>query len=738
VDLAPVTGTTLTDGFLASGVTYTYTVRARDAASNQSDPSSPPLVVTTPDVVAPAPAPVLSTSAVSTTSISLSWTASSDNVGVVAYDVRRNGTLLGSPTGTTFTDSTVVAGQSYNYTVTARDAADNSTVSNTLPVTAENADPTLFSDSFSGANGAAWGAGWTTAVSNGTATQQSGTGELAFTDVTGAYARAQLTGLAARADSDTVFSFQFSSTAAIEYLTAFTRGSGAWQGGWRPTNGYGIEMRNNSGTIELIRNANGTQTTLATVTGAKAVSTAKQWLRLRVVGSTIQFKSWVDGTAEPAAWEATATDTQVTAPGQLHLSTIRGGSNVGAKNVRIDDLQVLPDEAPDTVAPSVPGNLQAPTVNVNQVGLTWNASTDNAGTPTYEVWRNGAFLANAPTNSYTDTTVSASTSYSYQVRAKDLASPPNFSSLSTALPVTTPAAGDTEDPSVPTGLQASNVTGNSATLTWNASTDNVAVTDYIVTRNGTDLAPVTGTTLVDGALSPGLTYSYTVRARDAAGNSSDPSSPAVQVTTPGDPTLFSDSFSGANGAAWGADWTTAVSNGTATQQAGTGELAFTDVTGAYARAQLTGLAARADSDTVFSFQFGSTTAIQYVTVFTRGSGAWQGGWRPTNGYGIEMRSNSGTIELIRNANGTQTTLATVTGAKAVSTAKQWLRLRVVGSTIQFKSWVDGTAEPAAWESTVTDTQVSAPGQLHLSTIRGGSNVGAKNVRIDDLQILPGV
>jgi hypothetical protein len=231
-----------------------------------------------------------------------------------------------------------------------------------------------------------------------------------------------------------------------------------------------------------------------------------------------------------------------------------------------------------------------------------------------------------------------------------------------------------------------------------------------------------------------------VRARDAAGNTSDPSSPPVEVTTPGDPdpTLFSDNFTGANGAAWGAGWTTNVSNGSATQQSGTGELAFTDTAGAFAQAQLTGLAARADSETLLSFQFNSTTAIGYLTAFTRGSGGWQGGWRPQNGYGVEMRSNSGTIQLIKSFNGTETTLATVTGAKAVSTAKQWLRLRVVGSTIQFKSWVDGTAEPAAWESTVTDTQLTAPGQLHLSMIRGGANVGAKNVRIDDLQVLPGV
>jgi hypothetical protein len=62
---------------------------------------------------------------------------------------------------------------------------------------------------------------------------------------------------------------------------------------------------------------------------------------------------------------------------------------------------------------------------------------------------------------------------------------------------------------------------------------------------------------------------------------------------------------------------------------------------------------------------------------------------------------------------------------------------VVGSTIQFKNWADGQAEPAAWTSTITDSTVTAAGQLHLSFVRGGSNVGAKNVQIDDLTVLPG-
>jgi hypothetical protein len=180
-----------------------------------------------------------------------------------------------------------------------------------------------------------------------------------------------------------------------------------------------------------------------------------------------------------------------------------------------------------------------------------------------------------------------------------------------------------------------------------------------------------------------------------------------------------------------------VSNGTATQQSGTGELALNDVAGAYSRSLLSGLAARADSDTKFSYQFNATTGTAYFSAIARGSGAWQNGYRPQNGYIVELQSNSGTAYVKKNVAGTTTTLATITGARTVTTAKQWLRLRVVGSTIQFKTWNDGSAEPAGWTSTVTDTQLTAPGQLHLSVVRGGSNVGAKNIRIDDVTVLPG-
>lgn len=91
-------------------------------------------------------------------------------------------------------------------------------------------------------------------------------------------------------------------------------------------------------------------------------------------------------------------------------------------------------------------------------------------------------------------------------------------------------APDTVAPSVPTGLAASNVTQNSFTLTWNASTGNVGVTGYEVHLNGSLKADATGTSTTVNGLAAGTTYSLTVKAKDAAGNLSAASA-ALLVTT---------------------------------------------------------------------------------------------------------------------------------------------------------------------------------------------------------------
>lgn len=95
-----------------------------------------------------------------------------------------------------------------------------------------------------------------------------------------------------------------------------------------------------------------------------------------------------------------------------------------------------------------------------------------------------------------------------------------------------PDPDDTTAPTVPAGLGVTAKTANSVSLSWSASADNVRVTGYDVYRGTVKVnaAPVAGTSFTDTGLSPSTAYSYTVRARDAAGNVSAPSA-ALSVTT---------------------------------------------------------------------------------------------------------------------------------------------------------------------------------------------------------------
>jgi chitodextrinase len=93
--------------------------------------------------------------------------------------------------------------------------------------------------------------------------------------------------------------------------------------------------------------------------------------------------------------------------------------------------------------------------------------------------------------------------------------------------------GDTTAPTAPTGLAASAASSSQINLSWNASSDNVGVTGYDVYRGGSFLKSVTGTSTSDTGLSPSTTYSYTVRAKDAAGNQSSNSNTASATTQAG-------------------------------------------------------------------------------------------------------------------------------------------------------------------------------------------------------------
>jgi len=119
--------TTFTDTGLAPSTSYAYTVDAFDAAGNHSAASASVVGVTLADTVPPSIPQAVVASPVSVTEIDLSWSSSTDDVGVAGYTITRDGTAVGSVDGvtTSFSDTGLAPGTTYSYTVEAFDAAGN-------------------------------------------------------------------------------------------------------------------------------------------------------------------------------------------------------------------------------------------------------------------------------------------------------------------------------------------------------------------------------------------------------------------------------------------------------------------------------------------------------------------------------------------------------------------------------------------------------------------------------------
>lgn len=94
-------------------------------------------------------------------------------------------------------------------------------------------------------------------------------------------------------------------------------------------------------------------------------------------------------------------------------------------------------------------------------------------------------------------------------------------------------AEDTEIPTTPTNVHVTSSTTTSITLSWTASTDNVGVSGYEVYRNGNKAGTSAMTTYTDSGLTSSTLYSYTVKAYDAAGNISLPSTAVSGSTSAG-------------------------------------------------------------------------------------------------------------------------------------------------------------------------------------------------------------
>lgn len=132
--ISTTTANSLTVSNLSASTAYSFYVVAKDAAGNVSVASNTinASTVSTIDTIAPTAA-ILSNSGTTTSSTNLSWTAATDNVGVIGYNIYQNNSLISTTTTNLLTLSNLSPSTSYSFYIVAKDAAGNlSTASNTV------------------------------------------------------------------------------------------------------------------------------------------------------------------------------------------------------------------------------------------------------------------------------------------------------------------------------------------------------------------------------------------------------------------------------------------------------------------------------------------------------------------------------------------------------------------------------------------------------------------------------
>ena len=382
--IATSNGTGCLDTGLAVNTTYFYAV----AASNATGTSAPTPQASATTITVPAAPSNLTATAASATQVNLSWTPSTTTG--VTYTVLRNGVSIATNlAATTYIDTGVAASTSYAYAVEAVNAAGTSPASNAASVTTTTASciphcgAALFAISTGGPAVGSFAADedFTGGTASGTASTISTTG-------------------VSNPAPQSVYQHQRFGNFSYA-LTGLT-----------PNASYAVRLHFD----EFYWTQPGQRVFNVSINGAQVLTSfdvlaAAGGQNIAIVE---QFTVNADATGQIA----------------LQFTTIKD-------NAEINGIEVL--STSESAPPSAPSNLAATVASPSQINLSWTASATSG--VTYTIVRNGASIASGLTGTtYNDSALIASTTYSYTLKAVDVAGASVPSNTATA---TTPAANCT-------------------------------------------------------------------------------------------------------------------------------------------------------------------------------------------------------------------------------------------------------------------------------------------------------
>ncbi|WP_162128403.1 reprolysin-like metallopeptidase [Flavobacterium phycosphaerae] len=421
----------------------------------------------------PPSAPTLTASGTTVNSTNLSWTTSTDNVGVTGYEVYQGGVLIGTTTtATTFAVTGLTPATSYAFTVKAKDAAGNfSAASNTVNVTtlSDTTAPTAPVLSASGTTSTTTNLSWTTATDN-----------------------VAVTGYDVYKDGVLLGSTTTATTYAVSGLIANT------------TYVFTVKAKDNAGNISSASNALSVTTTLFTYCTSQGNNVADEVIG-RVQLGTIDNTStggtgYTDFTAISTnltryttptititpTWTSTAysegyavfidynkdgdfldsgetvwTKAPSTTTPVSGTFTIPATATLGATRMRVSlKFNAIPTACEtytygqvedytvvivaDTTAPTAPTGLTASGTTQRTTNLSWTAATDNAAVTGYDVYKGAVLIGSTTTaTTFAVSGLTYATAYAFTVKAKDasgnISASSNTANVTTLTPPTTTA-----------------------------------------------------------------------------------------------------------------------------------------------------------------------------------------------------------------------------------------------------------------------------------------------------------
>jgi len=366
--------------------TYTYdAVGNMTGLTGTSEPGSP-------DTAAPSVPSGGAATSPAADQVDLTWTASTDNVGVIRYRIYRDSTQISEVSGssTSFSDRSVAASTAYVYTVAAVDAAGNASAQSSAANVTTGAGgggtsgestkaPTTHDSGWTTSNNAyASDDVYTTAAPNKNQTTTLNVGTFGFDSTIPA--NATITGVTVTVE------WKVSTTSSIATLGSQLYAGGVAKG------------------TELVNSAEPTTDTTQTYT--------------------------VSGLTRADLLDGTLT---------IRARTSRGNNNT-AFTASLDVISIEVDyttpPATDTTVPSVPADLTATAASSSQIDLDWTASTDNVAVQGYRIYRDSTLIATTASTDFADTGLDSDTAYDYTIAAIDGAG--NASDQTSAASDTTP------------------------------------------------------------------------------------------------------------------------------------------------------------------------------------------------------------------------------------------------------------------------------------------------------------